>query len=218
MRFFMTLAALAVAATADAQASRFYAVINHLGAFTAEGTTSTETGITGFATFTLEESGPGSPTLAYDLRFSGADFLGDANPGNDVTAIHFHDTAGLDQSAATPHVLNVFGFPSQDDGQMVVEAVAGRVTGVWDDGDLTDPLHPMASNPMANSDTLTSMLGALQAGEIYVMLHTTSPNALPNSGGITIGGAILPVPEPTSATLGLLVLAGVATKRFARQR
>lgn len=198
------LLSISTFSVSHAHASEFYAVINNLGAIAADGSTSTETGVTGFATFTLDQPAVGSPTLTYDLRFTGADFMGDTDPTNDVTAIHLHDTTGVSQSAGTPHVLNIFGFPSQDDDQMVVDAVASRVTGVWDDSDLTDPGLPHAGNPGPNSDTLTSMLDALMAGELYVMLHTTSPDALPGGSGITVGGRILPVPEPTAAVLALV--------------
>ncbi|CAN0330814.1 unnamed protein product, partial [Ectocarpus sp. 4 AP-2014] len=146
--------------------------------------------MTGLAKFSLTEPLVGSPTLAYDIVFQGVDFEGtDGNPDNDVTAIHLHDTTGVDNSASTPHVLNIFGFPALDDDDLVVDSAGARVTGVWDDSDLSE--GALASNPMANSDTLTSMFTALKSGELFVMLHTSSPNALPGGAGITIGGQIV---------------------------
>lgn len=217
MRFQPMLAALtctlcAGVAHAD-EVTEFTAVINNLGAIAPDNSTSGETGMSGVGSFTLTEPIAGSPTLAYELIFEGVDFIGDdGDPGNDVTAIHFHDTTGVDHSAATPHVLNIFGFPAQDDDDMAFDAGAGRVTGLWDDGDLSEGM--LAGNPMGNSDTLTSMLTALKTGELYVMLHTSSPDALPGGSGITIGGQIVAVPEPAAALLGLLALtAGVTARR-----
>lgn len=186
--------------------TEYYAVIDNLGATAPGGTPSTEQGMTGFGRFTLtEHDGPGFPTLAYRLWFDGVDFTGlDGDPGNDASAIHFHDTTGVDHSAGTPHVLNLFGFPAFDDDDFALDASFAVATGVWDDGDLSD--GALAGNPAANSDTLTSSLAALRAGELFVMLHTTSPNALPGTPGITIGGQILPVPEPSTGLLGLAAL------------
>lgn len=213
-RMLTLLAALALspalAAAHDSQ--RFQAVINNAGAIAPGGATSTETGMTGLATFSLTEPATGSPTLAYEIVFQGVDFVGtDGDPTNDVTAIHLHDTTGVDHSAGTPHVLNVFGFPALDDDDLVVDAASARVTGVWDDSDLSEGM--LAGNPMGNSDTLTSMLTALKTGELFVMLHTTSPNALPGASGITIGGRIVAAPEPGAALLVLIAVAGSLRQR-----
>ncbi|QDT70392.1 CHRD domain protein [Planctomycetes bacterium MalM25] len=210
----LTITLLAGATQAD-EVTRFTATINNLGAIAPGGSTSTETGMSGVGIFTLSEPSAGSPTLAYELLFEGVDFVGDdGDPGNDVTAIHFHDTTGVDHSAATPHVLNIFGFPALDDDDMAFEPAAARVTGVWDDADLSEGM--LAGNPMGNSDTLTSMLPALKAGELFVMLHTSSPDALPGGSGITIGGQIVAVPEPGAALLGLLALAAGLLPRRGR--
>lgn len=203
LRFIAALFAMALTSIASAEAiTEFRATINAAGAIASDGSISTETRMTGLATFTLTVPDIGSPTLTYDIVFQGID-LGstDADPTNNATAIHFHDTTGVAYSASTPHVLNVFGFPSQDDNQTLVDATTSRVTGVWDDSDLTDPGLAHAGNPAVNSDTLTASLDALLASELYVMLHTSSPNALPLSPGITIGGQIVPIPEPSTMVL-----------------
>lgn len=206
--------ALVFCSTLAAQADDttvFVAEINNLGAIAPGGTTSTETGMTGFATFKLSEPAGGSPTLSYDIAFQAVDFeFTDGDLTNDVTAIHLHDTTGVDHSAGTPHALNIYGFPAFDDDDLVIDAVRARVTGVWDDSDLSEGM--LTGNPMRNSDTLSSMLPALKAGELYVMLHTESPNALPGTAGITIGGRIVPVPEPGAIGLGLLAVFGGAVR------
>ena len=215
MRFLITCGLfLASGPALGQQVARYQAVINNLGATLPGGATSAETGMTGLASFTLSEPISGSPTLAYDIVLSGIDFLGtDGDPTNDITALHFHDTTGVNHSAGTPHVLNVFGFPSVDDADAVVDGSAARVTGLWDDGDLTDPALGHATNPIANSDTLTSSLEALKAGALFVMLHTTSPDALPGTPGITIGGRIVEVPEPSAALLIVAAALGSAARR-----
>lgn len=221
-RFLMIV--LFFTATADADTvERYRAVLDASGAIAPnldgngqpDGTfrVSQETRFTGLADFTLTApAGGGSPTLAYTAVFDGVDFGGqDADPTNNVTAIHLHDTTGVFNSANTPHVLNIFGFPSQDDAQVDVDAPMSTVTGVWDDGDLTDPSLGHALNPMANSDTLTSSLAALRAGELFLMLHTTSPDSLgPLSAGATIGGRLVLIPEPATAwfVAGALILVG----------
>ncbi|MEO0530886.1 MAG: CHRD domain-containing protein [Planctomycetota bacterium] len=215
LRPFAALVAIALASSAYAdEITEFRATINAAGAIAPGGATSTETRMTGLGTFKLTVPKTGSPTLAYDIVFEGLDLDGsDGDPTNDATAIHIHDTTGVPHSAGTPHVLNIFGFPSQDDDQAAVDALASHVTGVWDDGDLTDLNLMHANNPTANSDTLTSSLDALLAGELFLMLHTTSPDALPLTPGITIGGRIVPIPEPTALAILASVLTGASFRR-----
>ncbi|MEO1497861.1 MAG: CHRD domain-containing protein [Planctomycetota bacterium] len=214
-----SLAAAAIALTitplSHADTVRLYqAVVDNAGAIAPNGAVSTETQMTGFATFelTVPDTG-GSPRLAYEVVFDGVDFGLTPTTGDDITALHIHDTTGVAHSAGTPHVLNIFGFPSEDDPQMVFDANASRVTGEWDDADLTPPGLPHAGNPMANSATLSSMLVALDAGELFLMLHTGSPNALPGTPGITIGGRIVPIPEPTTPWLALVACGVLCYRR-----
>ena len=222
MKFlYMAAAMVSLATTAQANhhvtVTHYQAIINNLGAIALGGATSTEVDMIGLANFVLTvPDGEGSPTLAYELVFQGVDFIGtDGNPDNDATAIHIHNTTGVTNSVATPHVLNIFGFPSRDDGDQAVNGPASTVTGIWDDLDLTDPTKPHAGNLAANSDTLTSQLTALASGELFLMLHTTSPNALPGTPGITIGGQILAVPEPTTGSL--LLVTGMVLSRYRRK-
>ena len=86
--------------------------------------TTTETG-SAIATFTLDES---QENLSYEIAIFGLDLKSD--PGtrtefSDVTAIHLHN--GFSGSNG-PHVLNIFGMPSEDDDELVVDFAFLRAT------------------------------------------------------------------------------------------
>jgi len=192
----------------------FQAVINNLGAVNGAGDVSQETDMFGTGFFTLTEYTDGSsPTLAYEIFLEGSDLGGETqldsgddrttNPDDNVIALHLHDTTGVDYSAGTPHVLNLFGFPARDDSQVAVDISSSIITGVWDDGDFA--MRGPAGDETLWTQTLTDTLTALKAGELYAMVHTTSPLGFVAMSGITLGGQIVPVPEP--ASMGLLVLA-----------
>jgi hypothetical protein len=78
---------------------------------------------------------------------------------------------------------------------LIVDPVAGRVTGVWD-------------NAEGNGTTLAAQLSALFSGGLYANVHTA------DHGGGEIRGQIL-LPEPSS--LALLGICGLALVRR-RQR
>lgn len=107
--------------------------------------------------------------VRYEIKLNSLDIAGVDGPGrtrrDTVTAVHFHIAPpGL----AGPHVLNVFGPPSQDDAQMNCNPLARTIGGIWDDGDAN------ASLPQAlQSHGLTEMLDALCDGLLYVDVHTT---------------------------------------------
>ncbi len=180
---------------------------------------STATAIANFV-LTLDDMDPGATTLSYDVQFDELDVAptdGD-NLFDDITAIHIHDTttcvnASLcgdgaggqipGSTAGTRHVLNVLGVPREDDADVQSFPVAERVTGLWDASDAND-LMPAPSQSIADP----AILDLLFAGDLALMVHTN----LVASG--EIGGFLVLVPEPSTALLGLVCLASLATRRL----
>ena len=160
------------------EATRYTAALD--GAQVVEPTGSTATGT---ADLHLERTDAG-PRLEYTLELAGLDLDGLQTPDNDqddVTAIHIHSGAVGHNG---PHVLNVFGAPSHDDADLVVDVANARVRGVWDDSDAkVNEANPSHGSSIALSDALTTLF----AGEIYFQIHTKAVT----SGEIR--GQILPV-------------------------
>jgi len=179
---------------------------------------------TGTAVFTLfqPEGNPSATTLSYSIQLTDLDLDGSITPSNtadNVTAIHVHNTALFanltpnltSDTAGTQHVFNIFGAPrgGDDDDDMVFNAAAGTVTGVWEDSDAT-PLEAFAP-----SFPISDVVSGLQNGDFFLMIHTS---AFP---GGAIGGFIAPVPEPSTgvlAVLGVVCLAGMASRKRRRDR
>lgn len=113
------------------------------------------------------------------------------NP-DDVTAVHIHTgesgTNGI-------HVLNVFGMPSEDDSELVVDFEAETLTGTWNDSDAIDPITnlPFVENP-GSTKPVTDFTERLFSEELYVQVHT---NAMPDGA---IRGQIQATSEMASAT------------------
>lgn len=154
----------------------------------------------GFATFDLSED---ETALTYEILLEGVVLKPDASDrvaANDVTKIHIHQGERGDNG---PHGLNIFGLPSEDDADLVVDYDNGVLTGQWTDldafdgdGALFDPSSP------GTTKQLSTVLEALKAGELYVQVHTN------DFDGLELRGQITPVPEPT-ALLGLTAIAGL---------
>jgi len=114
------------------------------------------------------------------------------NGGDTITKIHFHNNV---PGTAGPHVLNVFGAPSEDDGNLSVDVDKRTFTGKWDDGDAND-LPPANRSPNDSvAFTLVDPLSGntprdeLCSGNLYVNIHSVEhgPGALrgqiiPSSG------------------------------------
>lgn len=154
----------------------------------------------GLATFELNEDGT---ALSYEIQLSGVTLKadsGDRTDGNDVTKIHIHRG---ESGTNGPHVLNIFGLPSEDDDDLVVDFSSGILTGVWTDADAFDDagllFNPDAPN---TTKTLSSALEDLQSGDLYIQVHTN------NFDGLELRGQIESVPEPAMA-LGLAAVAGL---------
>lgn len=176
---------------------------------------------TAIFTLTQPDGNPSATTLSYSIQLTDLDLDGSITPGStddNVTAIHLHNTALLanlspnllGDTAGTQHVLNIFGVPrgGDDDDDMVFNAAAGTVTGLWEDTDAT-PLEPMAP-----TFPISSVISGLQNGDFFLMVHTSE-----YPGG-AIGGFITPVPEPSTgvlAILGIAGLVGVAYRKRSRR-
>ena len=166
---------------------------------------------TGSATLTLDTSVPADPKLAYTLTLNGLDLGADpTNPvdDNDVTAIHIHIGA---PGANGPHALNVFGLAGGsvriDDSDVVVDAVAGTVSGIWDNTDEVFTGPGGVKQPF-DSFGLSDSLADLQAGNLYFQIHT---KAFPDGA---IRGQIVaaPIPEPSTIAFMALGLGCIAIK------
>lgn len=125
--------------------------------------------------------------LEYSITLNGVDLDGlqTADPSDDVTALHFHAApAGSNGGVA-------FGLiaPNHDGDDIVIDPVAGTITGRWEN---TDP------NP------LSGQLANLMSEGLYLNLHTTTFPA----GAIR--GQVFEMPAeivPTLSQWGMIILA-----------
>lgn len=152
----------------------------------------------GTATFVLTQPDVGEPTLRYDIGLVGADLDGAQTPNmpaDNVTGIHLHNTAvciapgcQVGDTGGTMHVLNLFGFPRADDGDMTYDAAASTVSGLWDASD-KNALTPLPSGKP--SEFLTELFN----GKLFLMVHT---QGVPTGA---YGGFLTRVPEPAGLAL-----------------
>ena len=189
-----------------AQAATFTANID--GGQVVPGTGSTATGL---ASFTLNED---ETELAYTLSFEGVNLTAtDRTAPADVNKIHIHVAPRGENG---PHTLNIFGLPAEDDADLVVDYAANTLSGVWDDGDVSDLNGDGVADPN-DSKPLTSFVDALKGGELYLQVHTNRFDAATGFPGEIRGqiiadatGDAAETPEPLSA-LGLMAAAGAAS-------
>jgi len=158
---------------------------------------------TGIATLTLNAE---QTELAYSVQLFGVDLepvAENRTDPNDVVAIHIHLHV---QDVIGPHILNIFGVPAFDDDDLAIDYENESFSGVYDASDASrDPntgevlpqAFPLTTKLFPTSFRLEELLNE----EWYFAVHTVG------TPGVTIRGAILIVPEPSSALLALLVLA-----------
>ena len=162
---------------------------------------------TGFATLTLNAA---QTELAYSVQLFGLDLepvAENRTDPNDVLAIHIHlnviDVIG-------PHILNIFGVPAEEDDDLVVDYENNSFSGLYDASDATrDPntgailpqAFPLTTKLFPTSFRLEELLN----DEWYFAVHTVANSS--TSLGVTIRGAIIVVPEPSSAMLILFCCA-----------
>ena len=184
------------------------------------GVQGTGSSATGSATFTLNQdlADPSNNTLSYSLIFQNVDLDGaqTADILDNITALHIHDVTqcspmvaqcqqGID-NAGTIHLLNIFGLPRNDDADVVVDPVAGTISGLWDISDTSAAGTPIPTLDISDSQVVDTLL----SGNTAIFVHT---NGVPTAAA---GGALTVVPEPAGLAMlltGLLGLAGVRHRR-----
>lgn len=158
---------------------------------------------TGLATLTLNAD---QTELAYSVQLFGLDLepVAEARTDpNDVLALHIHLHV---QDVIGPHILNIFGVPSYDDDDLVIDYQNDSFSGVFDSSDASR--DPVTGKILPQAFPLTTKLfptffrlEELLNNEWYFAVHTVG------TPGVTIRGAILVVPEPSSVLLAILGLA-----------
>ena len=167
---------------------------------------------TGTAEFVLNDAGT---HLTYSLQLQGVDLTpvaANRTEPNDVVGIHLHlhvpDLIG-------PHILNIFGLPSEDDADLVVDFENESLWGIYDMSDGIDPATGQTyfqDDPFATK-LIANWIDELNDGELYIAVHTRQPtNEAPP--GVAIRGNIGLVPEPsTSVLIVCWILVGWSTNR-----
>lgn len=171
---------------------------------------------TGLATLTLSED---QTELAYFVQLFGLDLEptpANRTDANDVVAIHIHLNV---QDVIGPHVLNIFGNPSEDDSDLIIDYDNESFSGVFDASDASrDPdtgeVLPQAFPLTTKLFPTEFRLAELLSDQWYFAVHTVGSAATPP--GVTIRGAIRFVPEPAGASAALLCFAAVWRGRSVR--
>lgn len=156
----------------------------------------------GFATFELNED---QTALDYFIQLEGVSLKPDLTQRTqpqDVNKIHLHfGEAGSNG----PHVLNIFGLPSEDDDDLVIDFEAGTLSGTWDNSDAINPEtgELFDQSGMGTTKLLSNFIDELLGNQLYIQVHTVE---FPDPGAIR--GQIAGVPEPSSL-LGLSLVFGL---------
>ncbi|MGI9427772.1 MAG: CHRD domain-containing protein [Bythopirellula sp.] len=155
---------------------------------------------TGFATLTLNAE---QTELAYSVQLFGLDLepvAENRTDPNDVVAIHIHLHV---QDVIGPHILNIFGVPSVDDDDLIVDYQSESFSGLYEasdasrdlaTGELLPQAFPLTTKLFPTSFRLEELLN----DQWYFAVHTAG------TPGATIRGAILVVPEPSCVLLAML--------------
>lgn len=168
---------------------------------------------TGLARMTLNAE---QTELAYFLEFDGLDLkplAAERTEPDDIVAIHIHlNVPGV----IGPHVLNIFGFPAEEDGDRVVDYENETITGVYDASDATrnpdtGEIEPQAFPLTTKLFPTPTRLAELLNEEWYFAVHTVGNAATPP--GVTIRGNFVLVPEPTAALLAALGMTAMCRTR-----
>lgn len=151
---------------------------------------------TATVTFILAEDGSG---LSYQIKLNGLTLKDDPTTrteDNDVTRIHIH--AG-ERGANGPHTLNIFGIPSEDDNNLVIDYENGVITGLWDNNDATDLNGDGDTDDAPETKPLSNFLEALRAGDLYIQIHNAASDRLGTPGSAR--GQITPIDSVNNFTM-----------------
>ncbi|NEQ53382.1 MAG: CHRD domain-containing protein, partial [Leptolyngbya sp. SIO3F4] len=142
--------------------------------------------------------------LAYQLEFDGLNLEEDpANrtADNDVTKIHIHQGP---EGKNGPHALNIFGLPSEDDNNLLVDYENNVITGVWDDGDAVDLNGDGDTDDGPETKPLSQLIDDLEARQLYLQIHDVSADQLDTPG--TVRGQLdTSVTKPTASSQEIFV-------------
>lgn len=195
---------LAVLTASNARADMVFKAT--LDASQVPGNTSTETG-TATATFVLDLA---QENLSYSIEINGMDLKpnpADRTAFSDIDKIHLHN--GFAGSTG-PHVLNIFGLPSEDDAEMVVDFDGESILGVYNDPDAIDPNTDALfdQNDPMTTKLFSNFVDDLIEGQLYLAIHTAG-----QSGNVAVRGQLIAVPEPGSASVVAIGLAALYSRR-----
>jgi hypothetical protein len=130
---------------------------------------------------------------------------------NDVIGIHMHfivpDVTG-------PHILNIFGFPGEEDADLTVDYQTETLSGIYDLSDATrDPAtgEPYPQFFFITTKIIDDWIEELVTNQLYLAVHTAGEN-----GQALLHGDIIAIPEP--ATAGLLAVGVAALAEVSRRR
>lgn len=166
---------------------------------------------TAFATFELNDD---QSQLAYTLTLDGLNFEQDVasrTNATDVNKIHLHSGSA---GSAGVHTLNIFGLPSEDDADLVVDYANNSLSGIWDASDAINSStnEPFDQTVGGTTKYLADFIDELENGDIYLAIHTFG-----EGGSVAVRGQLYSIPEPSSQTMlaavALLGLIGLRRKR-----
>lgn len=137
---------------------------------------------------------PAGDRLEMVIELAGLDLDGNQtpnNPNDDVTALHIHrGAAGVNG----PVVFGLIGPNSDLNGDLVIDAVSGRISSAWDLNE-------------GNGTTLAAELANLRNGDLYFNVHTVGNVAGEIRGQIGAAGGAIQMLE--SSDTGMSVIDGV---------
>jgi hypothetical protein len=165
----------------------------------------------GRAWFTLSED---LKQLSYSIELTGLDLEPDPSrrvDPEDVFGIHLHLIV---PGQIGPHILNIFGDPAEEDGDMVVDYAQETLSGIYDAGDATR--DPTTGELLPQFFPLTTKviddwIDPLMADGLYLAVHTVGQN-----GAALLHGDVIHVPEPSLAWMMATAASAVVACRGLR--